>query len=93
MTRALSKAPALRPMSKAAATRACAVISRRGAFDVPGYVLRVEWPPGVVPAVAGLFYTRQSFAYYQDAIEAQRKLREILTTIPCVAASPRAALL
>lgn len=83
------KGAALRPMSQAMARRVC-YISTEWSMYSRVYVLHAVWPARSRSFVRMLLRDRVIFASYGEALEAQRKIREILTTVPCVEPPSRA---
>ena len=83
------KGVSLRPMSQAVARRVCYVSTEWSMYSRV-YVLHVVWPARSRSFVRMLLRDRVIFASYGEALEAQRKIREILTTVPCVEPPSRA---
>lgn len=85
----LEKGATLRPMSHAEARRVCYVSTEWSIYSRV-YVLHAVWPARSRSFVRMILRDRVVFASYGEAMEAQRKIREILTTVPCIEPLARA---
>ena len=83
------KSKTLRPMSQAMARRVCYVSTEWSMYSRV-YVLHAVWPARSRSFVRMILRDRVVFASYGEALEAQRKIREILTTVPCIEPPSRA---